>query len=74
MDISKGSPINHPQRCSVSAECGSAGRTPGDRRPKPAGLRVRSEVRAGDWSCEHCQGQVSGSQMIKPTCDLCYKI
>jgi hypothetical protein len=40
---------------------------------REAGLRVRSAVRAGDWSCEHCQGQVKGDQLFKPTCDICYR-
>lgn len=40
----------------------------------PAGVRVRSDVRAGDWSCEDCQGEVKGSQMIKASCGYCYHI
>lgn len=39
--------------------------------PPQAGLRVRTDVRAGDWSCNNCQGTVNGSQLFRPTCEYC---
>lgn len=36
-----------------------------------SGLSVRTDVRAGDWNCNSCQGQVSGSTLFRPTCGYC---
>lgn len=36
-----------------------------------AAMRVRTDVRAGDWNCSNCQGTVNGSQLFRPTCEYC---
>lgn len=36
-----------------------------------AGLKVRTDLRAGDWQCRDCSGQISGDQMLNPRCDYC---
>jgi len=35
------------------------------------GLRVRTDLRAGNWNCSNCQGQVNGNTLFKPTCGYC---
>ena len=42
-------------------------RTHGER----VGLKVRSGLRAGQWSCTSCQGEVLGDQLFRPRCDFC---
>jgi hypothetical protein len=37
----------------------------------PAGLTVRTDVRAGNWNCNNCQGQVSGNTLFRPSCGYC---
>jgi hypothetical protein len=36
-----------------------------------AGLPVRTDVRAGQWNCSDCQGQVNGNTLFRPTCGYC---
>jgi hypothetical protein len=38
---------------------------------RPAGVQVRTDLRAGDWQCRDCSGQISGDQMLNPSCDYC---
>ena len=40
-------------------------------RPRHAGLRVRTDVRAGAWQCNTCVGTVDGNQLFRPTCEYC---
>jgi hypothetical protein len=35
------------------------------------GVPVKTDLRAGDWRCTSCQGEVFGSDLIKPKCDYC---
>jgi hypothetical protein len=37
----------------------------------PAGLTVKTDVRAGQWTCSDCQGQVNGNTLFRPTCGYC---
>jgi hypothetical protein len=34
-------------------------------------LRIRTGIRAGDWSCTNCQGQVNGNTMLQAACGTC---
>jgi hypothetical protein len=36
-----------------------------------AGLKVRTDLRAGNWQCRDCSGQIRGDQMLNPRCDYC---
>ena len=35
------------------------------------GLKVRTDLRIGAWNCANCQGEVTGNQLFKPTCEYC---
>lgn len=35
------------------------------------GFSVRSNLRAGQWQCRSCQGQVNGDRMLRPSCSYC---
>lgn len=37
----------------------------------PAGLLVRSDLHAGAWQCNSCQGNVMGNQLFKADCGYC---
>ena len=37
-------------------------------------IKVKTDLRAGRWSCRDCQGQVSGNQMTQVTCASCQTI
>ena len=42
--------------------------------PKPAGLPVRSDLRAGAYRCSDCEGKVIGNQLFKPACNYCERV
>lgn len=48
-------------------------KTSSPKTPAPAGLPVRSDLRAGAWRCNNCQGNVMGNQLFKPDCGYCQK-
>ena len=37
----------------------------------PCGFRVRTNIHAGAWWCNSCEGKTEGSQLIQPNCDYC---
>jgi hypothetical protein len=43
----------------------------GKNRQPQVSLRVRTNLRAGNWNCNSCQGQVNGSTLFRPTCGYC---
>ena len=45
--------------------------SPGHRQAPSAGLRLQSGLKAGQWQCNSCQGEVNGDQLFRPTCSYC---
>jgi hypothetical protein len=42
--------------------------------PPGAPWRVRTGLRAGQWQCTSCEGQISGDQFFRPTCGFCQAV
>lgn len=40
-------------------------------KPTPAGLTVKTGLKAGNWNCRDCEGQVMGNAIFKANCRSC---
>ena len=36
-------------------------------------IHVRTNVKAGNWSCSDCAGQAMGNSLFKASCGSCYQ-